>query len=330
MVPVTGGPLSNQTLTQTTAHLLDTTAHSAEILLPLRKESRVIEDLASNAGAIGRRVRNLRALQDRQLASDVGVGSGGIGAGCGDEVESTSTLTVETEVLGEGLGDAQLEALLDEVADRPCVAGQVAGREALVCGVEEGEVAALAHDGGDLLPLVLGWVDAGGVVGTGVQQDDGACRRRPQRLQHAVEVKALGRRREVGVVGQLQADVGEDLVVIGPCRVGEVDGGLLGVELGQEETAQMDSAGSRNGLQGTDLRAGETLVFGAPLSYLGRADGLGSTYPFLANRGAIAADDELLCCRGETGQTADGEVLVVEGRVVVNGVISLELLAGGH
>jgi len=234
VVPITGGTLSDQTLTQTTAHLLDTTAHSAEIILPLGEELRVIEDLASDASTVGRRVRDLGALQDSKLAGNVGVCSGGVGARGRDEVESTSALTVQAEVLGEGLGDAQLEALFNEVADRPGVAGQIARREALVGGVEKGEVAALTHHGGDLLPLVLRWVDAGGIVGTGVQHDDGSCGRRPQRLQHAIEVEALGRGRKVGVLGQLQADIGKDLIVIGPCGIGDVDGRLLGVELGEE------------------------------------------------------------------------------------------------
>lgn len=50
---------------------------------------------------------------------------------------------------------------------------------------------------------------------------------------------------------------------------------------------------------------------------------LGSTYPFLADRGAVTADDELLRCGGEIGQPADGEVFVVQGWVVVDGVIGL-------
>ena len=53
-------------------------------------------------------------------------------------------------------------------------------------------------------------------------------------------------------------------------------------------------------------------------------DELGSTYPFLANRGAISADDELLCGRGEVGQPTDGEIFVVHAGVVMDGVISLE------
>jgi len=88
-------------------------------------------------------------------------------------VESASALAVEAEVLSEGLRDAELEALFDEVPDCPGVAAEVAGGEALVSSVEEWDVRALAHDDGDFLPLVLGEVYACGVVGAGVEEDDG-------------------------------------------------------------------------------------------------------------------------------------------------------------
>ena len=103
-------------------------------------------------------------------------------------MESTCALTVEPEVLGEGLCDTELEALLDEVADGPCVADEIPGREALVGCVEEGEVVALLHDGSDLAPLVLCGVDACGVMGAGVQEDDGALGGRGDGGDHAVEV----------------------------------------------------------------------------------------------------------------------------------------------
>lgn len=51
---------------------------------------------------------------------------------------------------------------------------------------------------------------------------------------------------------------------------------------------------------------------------------LGWTYPFLFDGGAVRADDELLSCCCEIGQTADGEIFVVESGIVVDGVISLK------
>lgn len=89
-------------------------------------------------------------------------------------MEGARALAVEPKVLGEGLRDAEFESLRDEVADGPGVAGQVAGCEALVGAVEEGEEVAVARDGGDGFPLVAGGVDACGVVGAGVQEDDAA------------------------------------------------------------------------------------------------------------------------------------------------------------
>lgn len=188
VVPRAGGAAGLETLAQTAAHLQDAAAHGAQIILPLGEERGVVQDTASDAGAVRGRVGDLGALQDGQLAGDVAIGGGGVCARRRDKVERASALAIQAEVLGEGLGDAQLEALLDEVADGPGVAGQVAGCEALVGGVEEGEVGSLAHDRCDFAPLVLAGVDPGGVVGACVQEDDGAVRCCPQRLQHAIKV----------------------------------------------------------------------------------------------------------------------------------------------
>lgn len=255
MIPSTRRTTLLQPLPQTTTHLLNTPTHRPQILLPFCEEYGVIEDLASNARTVRGGIRNLRALQDSQLTSNVLDRSRRIRTRRGNKVERTRALTVQTKVLGEGLRDAELEALLDKVADGPCVAGQIARREALVGGVEEGELATLAHECGDLLPLLLRGVDTGRVVCAGVEEDDGAGRRCPQRGHHAVKVEALGLGGEVGVVGEGEADICEDLVVIGPGWVGKIDGGLglCGVELGEEEAAQVDGAGSRDGLEGADL-----------------------------------------------------------------------------
>lgn len=269
MVPGTRRAASLKALPETAAHLLDPTAHRAEVILPFSEERGVVQDAAGDAGTVSRRVRDLRPLQDGQLTSNVTVGGGGVGAGGRDKVEGTGALAIQAEVLGEGLGDAHLEALFHEVADGPGVAGQVARGEALVCGVEEGEVGSLAHDGGDLAPLVLAGVDAGGVVGARMQEDDGAGRRCPQRLQHAVKVQALGLLVEVGVVGDLEADIGKDLVVIGPCWARQVDGGFLRMELGEECATEVDGAGARDGLEGANLMRASQLWCDQSLGGLG-------------------------------------------------------------
>ena len=53
------------------------------------------------------------------------------------------------------------------------------------------------------------------------------------------------------------------------------------------------------------------------------------TYPFLSDGGRIRADDEFLRRGGELGQAADGEIFVVEGRVVVDGIVGLLLSLAG-
>lgn len=92
----------------------------------------------------------------------------------------------------------------------------------------------LAHDGSYLFPLLLGGIYTGWVVGAGVQDDDGAGRSFPERSEHAIEIEALGLLGEIRVVFNKEPDIGEDLIVVRPCRTGEVDvwRGLNRVESG--------------------------------------------------------------------------------------------------
>lgn len=194
-------------------------------------------------------------MEDCQLAGDVLVGVFGIRAGSRDEVESSCALSVQTKVLRKGLRDAQFQAQLREVADGPCVPRKVTRSEALVGSVKEGEVMSLTDHSSNQFPLLLGRVDTGRVVGAGVEDDDGAGGGLAQRRDHAIEVQTLGLRGKVRVGGHGQANVGEDLVVVGPSRIGDVDGGsrLDGVESRQEEAAQVHSTGARNRLHSGNL-----------------------------------------------------------------------------
>lgn len=178
-------------------------------------------------------------------------------------MEAASALPVETKVLGEGLGDYELETELDKEPDGGSVPVEVARSETLVGGVKEGEVTLGGHDLGDLAPLGERRVDAGGVVGAGVEEDDRALGGVREGLLHAFNVEALGLLVEVGVLGDGEADVGEDLVVVGPCWIAEVDGGLLGgiavrvVEARKEETAEMAGASAGDGLDRGDAPLGD-------------------------------------------------------------------------
>ena len=156
----------------------------------------------------------------------------GIWTGSGNEVESTGAFTVETEIFGEGLGNAEFEALIDEIADSPGVIFEIAGCETLICAVEEGEMFPSAYHFGEFYPLFAGGVDACRVVGTGVEDDYTSFGGFFNGGAHAGEVEAFGGRGEVWVGFYGEVDVAEDLVVVGPCWGGEVDGlgGRTGVE----------------------------------------------------------------------------------------------------
>ena len=202
MFPFPGGALGLEPLTQALAHINDATTHGAQVVFPHGEQLRVVQDATGDVGSIGRGVGDFRPLQGGQLGGDVGRGRDGIRTGGGDEMKGSRALAIQAEVLGERLGDTQLEALVDEIANRPRVADQIARGEPLVRAVEEGEVVALPHRLGDLLPLLLGGIHAGRVVGARMEQDHGAGGGRSQSRQHAVDIQAFGLRVEVRVLSQ--------------------------------------------------------------------------------------------------------------------------------
>jgi hypothetical protein len=142
------------------------------------------------------------------------------------------------------------------VLNGPGVLSEATGSKALVCAVKEGEVVASAHDGGDLAPLGLCWVDSSGIVGASVQEDYAATRCRLDGGKHALKVKTLGFGAEVGVCLDGEVNIGEDLVVVGPCWRGEVDGRRgFGEEFGEEEAAEVDCTSTGDGLERDGLWA---------------------------------------------------------------------------
>lgn len=90
-----------------------------------------------------------------------------------DEGEETNAFAVQTHIFCETLAEGNGVTLLDEMPDGEGVLVSQARCKALVCHVKENEVALLFANVADFGPLLGGWVDAGGVVGTGVEQNDG-------------------------------------------------------------------------------------------------------------------------------------------------------------
>lgn len=213
-----------QMVPQRLAHIYDPPTHRPQIGFPILKESRVIEYETSYPRAVRGRVADLAALQDGKLGSDPADGVLGVCARPGHEVECTGPFAVKPEVFGEGLRDAKLEALPNEVADGPGVVLEIARRKALVSAVEEGKVLLGANDGCELFPLLPGGVHAGGVVRAGMQEHDTTLWGLLNGGLHAGEVKTLGLGGEVGVSFDGEVNVGEDLVVVRPCWRGEING----------------------------------------------------------------------------------------------------------
>lgn len=106
--------------------------------------------------------------------------------------------------------------LLDEVADGEGILVDVTAGETLVGHVEEA-VVALSLDGSlNLLPLLGRWVDTGGVVGTGVEEEDALLGSGLDVGDETLKVETNGVLVVVPVLLNLQAGVGEDGAVVGP------------------------------------------------------------------------------------------------------------------
>lgn len=167
-----------------------------------------------------------------------------------DDVESAGTLTVESHDLGEGLSNDHFESLAHEVSETLTVLVEVTGDEALVGSVEEWiELVLLAYIG-DLLPLLKRWVDACWIVCTRVKKDAGAWGRVLQVLDHAVEVKTLGLLVEVTVLADVHTNRSEDLIVITPSWITNVNGRLS--VLMQKFSDDSEGTGATQSLAGSD------------------------------------------------------------------------------
>lgn len=122
-------------------------------------------------------------------------------------MEGTCSLTVQTKILSERLCDDQLEALFDKVSDGKVILGQVSGSKTLICTVEKREELSVSDNLGNLFPLILCRVDTCGVVGTGVEEDNGTLLGRGQGIEQTLAIETFRLCREVRVVGDGEVDI---------------------------------------------------------------------------------------------------------------------------
>lgn len=181
MAPVVLATELLEVFLQQGAHGDDAVCHILHLTQPLFVQSRVVQDLGSDARAVNRRIGVERPHEDLDLRVDTLL----LLDGFANNRKGTNTFAVETldplaaslalvvdstyHVLGEALSEHRTETLLDEMAQSKCILVCVAAGEALVGHVEEGEVLALFHGVRNLHPLVLGRVNASRVVGTSME-----------------------------------------------------------------------------------------------------------------------------------------------------------------
>jgi hypothetical protein len=92
-----------------------------------------------------------------------------------------------------------------------------------------------------------------------MDQDDRSLRSLFQILQIPLEIQSNGRLVVIPIRNGFDPNVGDDGVVVGPCRVGDVDffgrGGEF-VEFGKEESGEMVGSGSRKRLNTVEHERG--------------------------------------------------------------------------
>lgn len=139
------------------------------------------------------------------------------------DVQGANALPVKAHVFGEGLPYKQLHALLDEVSHRPAVLQKASACKALIGHVEEGQKLLVLAERAELLPLLLSEVDARGIVGGCVKDDDRPVFPCAEELHHLIEVDALELVRVIGVLFAAQTHSLSHFLVDGPARIGNID-----------------------------------------------------------------------------------------------------------
>ena len=92
------------------------------------------------------------------VASFIGIGA--------DDMDVTSSLTVETEVLGEGLEKAKSIGVVSKVSDRISVLVKISTSEALISTIESSKMTFGLNNVQNLLPLISSWILTCWVVST--------------------------------------------------------------------------------------------------------------------------------------------------------------------
>lgn len=269
VTPAAGAALLLQGAAQLGSHRDDTLGHLLDILQPLHTQLWVGHDQRRNSGAVHRWVRVHRADDNLQLRQNLGR----LLLAATDHGESTNSLAVQAHVLGERLRQHNLVSILDEHANGRGIAIDVTGSETLVGHVEIGKQIARLHQLRQLFPLIqltkekenvnnvqtmcsLQYlrIDASGVVGTGVQQDNRLLGHLGHVLQHALEIEAASDWIVVAILLDAKASSLEEWHVIAPSWRGHVNVLRTLMELAQKVSADCQRTSARDALHGGVLQ----------------------------------------------------------------------------
>lgn len=254
VIPSTLGSDSFEFSSQEISHLGDSVGHSDELIKPLLAHGWLVEDDGSDSSTVpwwGRVVDSNDNLELRENFS----GDGFILA---DKVKSSASLTVETHDFGERLGNDHFEALIEEISEADTILVEITSDETLISSVEEWVELSLSADGGDLFPLVEGWINTSWVMSASMEKDSRTWSSISKVSDHAVEVEALGFLVEVSVLSNLKPSGTENLHVVSPSWVTNVNWSWS--ELMEEIGNDSQGTGSRQGLRGGNSSAGDVRV----------------------------------------------------------------------
>ena len=215
--PVPLGSRLLQVLHQQGTHVLDPLRHRRALLLPLRRQSRIVQHRGDNPSSVQRRTRPQRASSDLQLLDRVL----SLLRTAGHHRHDTRSLSVQAEVLRERQRQRHVVSVLREFTEAVGVVRHVARAVAQIRRIEQHHVVLLLAQRAQLVPLLVRGVHARRVVRARVEHEAGVVRRLVHVVQKTLEVQSRRLAVQVGVVARGQSRVTEDRVLVGPGGVGE-------------------------------------------------------------------------------------------------------------
>ena len=154
VAPVVLAAEGGESLDEASSHFSHTGRHEHEIIVPHLRELLVAEDDVDDSSTVDGRVR----VHGSGNLLDSRVDLERLGGVASNEVHAAGSLTVETEVLGEGLEKAKSIGVVGKVSDRESILVKVSACETLIGTIESSKVTLSLNNFENFLPLVSSWI----------------------------------------------------------------------------------------------------------------------------------------------------------------------------